>query len=103
MVSVTPADVPPITIPNASARNVEIGGLRNGVAYTFTLVASNKAGPSAPASSSPATPAARPDPITSVRAEPGDGQVRLTIQSGASNGASIDSYQACSGGLYGKE
>src|SRR5690606_2030729 len=91
VVSVSPADVTPITIANAAVRNVEIGGLRNGVAYTFTVVARNKAGTGSPASSSPTVPAARPDPVTSVSARPGDGQARLTITNGADNGAAIDS------------
>jgi hypothetical protein len=94
-----------------------VSGLTNGVAYTFTVVATNSVGDSAPsAASNSVTPQAVPlDAPTGLSATGGDGQVALTwtasagadghrvwrhtaddfaaaVQVGADLGAAADSY-----------
>lgn len=72
-----------------------ITGLTNGVAYTFTVVATNSAGTSAasPASSSvtPMVPAL-PGAPTNVVATGGSGQATVTFTAPASNGSPITGY-----------
>ena len=71
-----------------------VNGLTNGIAYTFTVVATNARGDSPPsAPSNPATPSTVPGAPTGVVGTPGNGQVAVSWTPPASNGgAPISSY-----------
>lgn len=79
-----------------SCTSIIVPGLTNGVAYTFTVAATNAVGtgpPSAP--SSPVTPVAVPGPPVIGSATPGTGQVTVTFSTPAYEGGSpIQSYTA---------
>jgi len=78
--------------------NATVTSLTNGVSYTFTVVAINAVGPSAPSLPSPAvTPAGPPGAPTSVLATAGNKQATVTWTAPASNGGSpILSYTVTS-------
>ena len=66
-----------------------VGGLTNGTAYTFTVVATNSAGDSLPsAPSAPVTPYTTPNAPTTVVGTPGDSHVSLTWAAPTSDGGS---------------
>lgn len=70
-----------------------VTGLTNGTAYTFTVVASNAVGQSAPSVPSNAvTPAGLPGPPSNVQAVLGDRQATVTWGAAAGNGAPILGY-----------
>jgi Fibronectin type III domain len=77
------------TTPSAS-----VPGLTYGVAYTFTVVASNSYGSAAPsAPSAPVTPGRAPDPVINLQATAGDGEATITWDAPAFDGGSpITSY-----------
>jgi hypothetical protein len=64
-------------------------GLTNGTAYTFTVVATNGAGPSLPSTaSSPVTPMTVPGKLTAVFATAGNGSAVVAWTAPSSNGGS---------------
>ena len=64
-----------------------MSGLTNGIAYTFTVTATNIGGTSAPSDPSNAvTPFGLPGAPTAVSATAGDGQARVQFTAPASNG-----------------
>ncbi|MHB8796431.1 MAG: RCC1 domain-containing protein, partial [Candidatus Nanopelagicales bacterium] len=66
-----------------------VGGLVNGVPYTFTVTAINAAGPGAASlASSPVTPATLPNPPTAVAAAPGNKSATVGWTAPASTGGS---------------
>jgi predicted phage tail protein len=75
------------------ALGVVVNGLTNGQSYTFTVVATNGVGPSAPSTASlSVTPATLPGIPGTPSAVRGNQQVTLTWTPAASNGASISQY-----------
>jgi len=85
------------TTTNVSTTTVTatVTGLTNGIAYTFTVVATNDAGPSSASSpaSTPVTPKTLPNAPTSVTALAGNGQATVSWTAPANNGGSaITSY-----------
>ncbi|MBW3665324.1 MAG: cell wall-binding repeat-containing protein [Actinobacteria bacterium] len=82
------------TVDGATTEAV-ITGLTNGTAYTFTVVASNSQGDSAPSPPSTAvTPLGVPDPPTDVTAEAGDEQATVSWSAPAdTGGAPILTYR----------
>lgn len=85
-----------------TASPIEVTGLVNGTAYTFTVVAVNSLGTSAAsAASNSVTPATVPDAPTSVVATIGDGSASVAFTAGAANGSPITNYTvtASPGGL----
>ncbi|MBL8032013.1 MAG: fibronectin type III domain-containing protein, partial [Candidatus Doudnabacteria bacterium] len=82
---------------------IVVTGLTNGVAYTFTVTATNSNGTSVASSTSNAvTPATVPGAPTSIVAVGGNGQATITFSAPGSNGGSaITSYTVTSspGGL----
>jgi len=101
--TVSPADTGPISIPNASTRSYEVGGLRNGQSYTFSVTATNKAGEGPPGSSPAAVPAALPATPSGFTATPADtggagGAATLAFTAPADNGDSIDRFEASTNG-----
>lgn len=70
-----------------------VTGLTNGVAYTFTVRATNAVG-TGPASSAsaPVTPAKVPDAPTPVTATRGDGQATVSWSAAAGNGSAVSGY-----------
>jgi hypothetical protein len=72
-----------------SASPATVNGLTNGTAYTFTVVAVNKIGSSAPSvASSSITPATVPGSPTSVTATPYDHRAVVTWNAPSNNGGS---------------
>jgi hypothetical protein len=72
---------------------IEVTGLVNGTAYTFTVVAVNSLGTSsASAASNNVTPATVPAAPTSVVATIGDASVSVAFTAGANNGSPITNY-----------
>ena len=72
---------------------ITVKGLTNGIAYTFTVTATNKIGTGPPsAASSPVTPAAAPGAPAGLKATAGNGQVVVSFTAPASNGSAIKSY-----------
>jgi hypothetical protein len=71
-----------------------VGGLTNGVEYTFTVVAQNSVGDSVPSQPSNAvTPASVPDVVTGLSAVPGDGEVTVSWNATNGNGSGIQQYR----------
>ena len=86
----------------ASSTSCSVTGLSNGVAYTFTVTASNSAGVSDPSlASAPITPAAVPSAPAAPVGVVGNAAVVLSWSAPAANGADITSYTVTSspGGL----
>jgi hypothetical protein len=78
---------------NAPATSCSISGLSNGIAYTFTVKASNANGDSlASTASSSITPAKAPDAPTDVAVVAGTGKIIVSWTAPASNGSPITSY-----------
>jgi hypothetical protein len=76
-----------------------VTGLTNGIAYTFTVVASNDAGPSSASSpaSTPVTPKTLPNAPTNVTASAGNAQAIINWTAPTNNGGSaITSYTVTS-------
>jgi hypothetical protein len=75
------------------ATSCEITGLRNGTAYTFTSIAVNAGGSSAPSdASAPVTPQVEaPAPPASVKVMPGDEQATVMVTPG-DGGGPVDRY-----------
>ncbi|GEM_PF-3883505 len=80
---------------------ITVTGLTNGTAYTFTVIATNSAGNSAPSDASAAvTPAAtdeatlagKPDRPIGVTAEPGNERVQVNFTAPSANGSAIIGY-----------
>lgn len=94
VITSSPADVAPITVKNAATRSLDVSGLKNGVTYTFSITAANKAGTGPESTSAPAVPAALPGAVGAVTAAPGDGSATLTFSAPANNGDSIDGWEA---------
>jgi Subtilase family/Fibronectin type III domain len=82
----------------APCNSIIVGGLNNGTAYTFTVVATNGIGSSLPsATSNSVTPATVPDAPTIGVATAGSAQATVTFSAPVSNGGSaITSYSATS-------
>ena len=80
----------------AACGPIVVGGLANGTAYTFTVIATNAIGSSVPsAASNSVTPATVPGAPTIGVATPGNGQASVTFTAPASDGGSaIASYTA---------
>jgi hypothetical protein len=77
----------------AGQTNTTITGLSNGVAYTFTVVASNAIGNSpASAASNAVTPATAPAAPTGVTASAGDALAFVSWTAPAANGSPITAY-----------
>jgi hypothetical protein len=83
---------------SSATTNVIVTGLTNGTPYTFTVIATNSIGNSAPSSASSAvTPATVPGAPINVVGTRGNTQVSLTWSAPVSNGGdSITSYTATS-------
>lgn len=81
-----------------SSSPLVISGLTNGTSYTFTVVATNSEGDSAPSVASGAVvPSTVPDAPTSVSATGGNAQASVSFTAPASNGgAAITEYTATS-------
>jgi hypothetical protein len=72
------------------ASPLTVTGLTNGTAYTFTVVATNSAGSSAPSdASTPVTPVTTPSAPSIISATPGNGQVTVAFTPPISNGGSV--------------
>lgn len=72
---------------------IEVTGLVNGTAYTFTVVAVNSLGTSsASAASNSVTPAGLPAAPTNVVATIGDASASVAFTAGSSNGSPITNY-----------
>ena len=72
-----------------------ITGLTNGTSYSFTVVATNSVGDSAPSAAATATPRTVPDPPTGLVGTPGDDSVSIVFVPPADNGgAPVTLYTA---------
>ena len=71
---------------SGAERGCEISGLTNGVSYTFSVVAVNSLGSSAPAVSLAVTPRTKPEAPTLVSVVPGNGEVQVTWTAPTSTG-----------------
>ena len=93
--------LPPDT-PSAQSGAV-VSGLINGATYTFQVRAVNAFGPGAEITSAPITPVGAPK-VSTLIADPGDGQVVLTWSLASNGGSAITKWQyrqSESGGGYG--
>jgi hypothetical protein len=81
-------------VATGSGSPITVGGLTNGISYTFTVTATNTAGTSgSSAPSSAVTPSSIPGPPTALTATPGDGQVGLSwLPPAVNGGAPITDY-----------
>ena len=70
-----------------------VGGLTNGVTYTFEVRAVNKYGNGTGTESDPVTPVGAPPAGSELNAEAGDGQVELSWSSRGSGGSNITKWQ----------
>jgi predicted phage tail protein len=78
-----------LTCSTGGAQFCTVGGLTNGVAYTFTVTATNGAGTGpASAASAAVTPGSVPGAPTAVGGTPGNGSVLVAWTAPASNGGS---------------
>ena len=74
-----------------------VSGLTNGTAYTFTVVATNSAGPSSPSlPSASVTPATTPSAPSELSAAAAVGSATVTFTGSAPNGSTITSYTVTS-------
>ena len=83
-----------------------IAGLTNGTQYGFQVRAENSSGKGAWSDEATATPAARPDKPTRVRAARGNRQITLTYAAPSDGGSAITDYYfrlRSGNGVYGKE
>lgn len=83
----------PLTAPS---NQCVVSGLRNGVAYTFAVVATNALGDSVPSTSPEVTPARVPDAPTAVTAVPGRKSAVVSWSAPADGGAAITQYSVVS-------
>jgi hypothetical protein len=75
------------TVSSASATSCVVSGLTNGTAYTFSVIATNSAGASAPSqASNSATPTTVPDVPTDVSVTDGNAQVTVSWSPPISDG-----------------
>jgi titin len=72
---------------------VVISGLTNGVSYIISLKAVNTYGASLAAAAAAVTPAAAPEPPTSLISTAGDSYVSIAFTAGSTNGAAVTSHQ----------
>jgi YD repeat-containing protein len=80
------------TVPGGTT-STAVGGLQNGTAYTFTVVATTGVGDSPPSEPSAAvTAAGRPNVPTDVTATAGDGGADVSWTAPSDNGSPITSY-----------
>ena len=85
------------TTDNGSTRTATVTGLTNGIAYTFTVVATNALGNSPTASVGPVTPRTIPNAPTNVTATEGNTQAIVNWTASTNNGGSaITSYTVTS-------
>ena len=80
----------------SGATNCTITGLTNGTKYTVVVSATNAAGTTSSAASSPATPAALPSVPTNVVAATGDASSLVTWTASVDNGEPITQYTVTS-------
>ncbi|MPV88294.1 tandem-95 repeat protein, partial [Georgenia ruanii] len=81
------------TATRCASTTCTVTGLTNGVAYTFTVSATNEAGDSAPsAPSAPARPDVRPERPAPPVVAFGDGELRVTWRAPANAGSPVESY-----------
>jgi len=84
---------------STSTTSCDVTGLTNGIPYTFTVVASNIDGASAPSmASSPVTPTASPDAPTDVQATSGAGSAVISWSAPSDEGSPITGYTVTSSG-----
>ncbi len=95
-VTASTGGTPIATCTTSGALTCVVTGLTNGVAYTFTVVATNNNGPS-PASdpSAPVVPSTTPDAPTITSATAGNGQITVAWTAPSFNGGSaVTGYRA---------
>jgi titin len=69
-----------------------VTGLIPGAPYSFTIVATNTVGSSAPATTATTTPIATPDAVSSVSAVAGDGEATVSWSTPADGGSPLTHY-----------
>lgn len=76
----------------ATSTSVVVGGLVNGVTYTFEVAATNAVGTSPSGASGPVTPAGVPSSVSSVAAVAGDGQATVSWAAPSGNGSALTGF-----------
>lgn len=75
------------------ATQTTVPGLTNGVAYTFTITATNAAGTSEGVAAGPVTPAGVPQTVADVTATASDRSATVAWEQGDDNGAPVTGYK----------